>query len=421
MTAMVAGIAVATGCSVTWTPSDDGGGLPGNRTDPTNGGASYVGSAACAACHADVAARHALHGHARILSRIEGLPPAFPETASRVGVPAPPDGYDWTDVAYVIGGYTKKANFIDKFGFVIPSGSTDAPAQWNLAFPPTGSAAGFANVEGGASEPAEYAYDCFRCHVTGAAAGAEDTPPHQDNRPGILGTWAEAGVQCESCHGPGSRHFTADGQDVQVLPSAIFVSSQPSATCGSCHSRTDDAARLEGDEGFVASYQQYSELLASGGHASFGCATCHDPHVSVAYDRTNAFRNACTDCHADQNMGKHAGKVFTRGDYTEVLTCESCHMPFAGKSASSATAEVVGELGRMGDTRTHIFRIDSSSVTYTDMFTEDLAEVRTDAAGRAAVTLDFVCLRCHNGIGAFDIEPRFLTDIAANMHFISEP
>ena len=106
-------------------------------------------------------------------------------------------------------------------------------------------------------------------------------------------------------------------------------------------------------------------------------------------------RNTCTACHTDANMASHAGAVFTRGDYREELTCLSCHMPWAGRSNSSADVSIVGTAGRMGDVRSHIFRVDTDSVTYNDMLTPDGTQVRTDSAGCAGVSIDFVCLRCH--------------------------
>ncbi|MGB9626299.1 MAG: hypothetical protein ACPMAQ_15715, partial [Phycisphaerae bacterium] len=41
-----------------------------NTTDASNGGAAYLGSAACRACHPEVDARQSLHGHAHMLNRI---------------------------------------------------------------------------------------------------------------------------------------------------------------------------------------------------------------------------------------------------------------------------------------------------------------------------------------------------------------
>jgi hypothetical protein len=169
--------------------------------------------------------------------------------------------------------------------------------------------------------------------------------------------------------------------------------------CGQCHSRNDDPSVIQAEGGYIENYQQWPELLASGGHSSFGCTICHNPHASTAYDRDNGIRNDCRDCHFDQNMAFHSGRVYVRGDYIEELSCESCHMSYATRSATVAGADVVGDLGRMADTRTHIFRISTESVGYETFFTDDGTAVREDPEGQAAVTVDFVCLRCHNGIG----------------------
>ena len=62
-------------------------------------------------------------------------------------------------------------------------------------------------------------------------------------------------------------------------------------------------------------------------------------------------------------------------------------MPYA-----TLSAQPVGP--HKGDRRTHIFNIDTRNGV--SMFTEDGSEVKlTD--GKAAVTLDFVCQRCHQG------------------------
>lgn len=415
------------GCTLTVTPpatnenanANDNASEFDNSTDATNKGAEYVGSSACQQCHASIAAQHDVHGHGHKLTAVQGEPPTFPEEGTRAGVPNPPDGFAWADISYVIGGYTKKGRFIDNNGYILTTGLTGVSTQWNLDYPANGTVAGFVGYEPDAEAEKPYGYSCFYCHVTGAKTQDEDFPEFQENRPGFIGTWEEPGVQCEACHGPGGKHFQTVEGEVLIDTTAIYVSSTGVDTCGKCHTRGDDPNVIIAKGGFIQHHEQYPELMASGGHSSLTCTTCHSPHVSAVYDRDNAIRNACTDCHADQNMGKHEGKVFVRGDYTETLSCESCHMPFVTKSGSSATAEVVGDVGRMGDTRTHIFRIDSSSTSYTTMFNEDQTAVAKDAENRAAVTLDFVCYRCHNGIGTFSIEPEFITDIAANIHATS--
>lgn len=383
-----------------------------NTTDPTNGGARYLGSTSCRACHPTVDTQQSLHGHAHVLTRIEGLGPRFPEMADRADVPAPPDGFAWTDIPYVVGGYTRRANFIDADGYVLVTGLAGVPTQWNQALLADGSEPGFVDYEPERTERKPYGDTCFRCHTTGAQPQDEEDPAFQESRPGFLGTWQEAGVQCEACHGPGARHITnPDARDLFVDVSA--------AGCGRCHDRPfgNEGRTLAAQDGYIASRSQYAELRASGGHAEFACVTCHDPHVSVNYQRDSALRKTCEDCHPGVNMALHRGRTYERGDYTEPVTCISCHMPFASRSATAAGPEVVGESGRMADLRTHVFRVDTRMVDYTAMFTEDGSQVRKDAQERAAVTVDFVCLRCHNDKGnAFGFDVFTAGDIANLIH-----
>jgi len=387
-----------------------------NTTDPLNKGATYVGADACRACHPGIADQHTIHGHAHKLTPIQGGPPIFPEEGTRAGVPNPPEGFDWSQISYVIGGYTKKARFIDQDGYVLTTGVEGVPTQWNLSLPANGTTPGFVPYEPTAEAPKPYDFSCFACHTTGAKPQDEDFPEFQENRPGFIGTWEEPGIQCEACHGPGSKHIpNTSARDLFVGNSAD--------TCGKCHTRGGDSNVIIARDGYIQHHEQWPELLASGGHSQFECATCHEPHVSVGYDRQNAIRNECADCHADRNMAIHEGLVFVRGDYTEPVSCESCHMPFATRSAAAAGAAVVGDVGRMGDTRTHIFRINTSPSTHTSFFTADGSAVVKDEQGRAAVTLDFVCFRCHNGVG--NAEPisslRIASDVAAGIHQIVRP
>ena len=179
-------------------------------------------------------------------------------------------------------------------------------------------------------------------------------------------------------------------------------------------------------DGFVSHGAQGNELKASGGHASFSCMTCHDPHRSVFYDGENAIRNECIVCHTDQGMALHEGKVLrAESGYIEVLACQSCHMPFATKTGSENLLTVLDFDGeprgenqaRIADTRTHIFRINTDNVDYTAMFNSAGDQVLRDSQGRAAVTVDFVCQRCHNGTGnAFGLERDFASEIALGMH-----
>jgi len=401
-----------------------------NTTDATNGGASFIGSAACGACHPDIHGLTRTHGHTYALNRIDGTPPAYATEGTRAGVPDPPEGTTWQEISYVIGGYTKDALFVGTDGFILTDTVGGVPAQWNLAFPPNGTTAGFVPNAFDQPTPLPYELSCFRCHTVGAkrgqepfvrstrrAAARQKVPDpfslSQDNRPGILGTWAEPGVQCEACHGPGSNHIP------QPSARLLFVDSS-AQLCGPCHTAGPDPNVILAADGFIAANTQYAELLASGGHSTFSCGFCHDPHASAVYDRGDGIRNPCTVCHADHGLALHAGIVFERGDYREPLACESCHMPLATKTASAATAASVGDTGRMGDTRTHIFRIDVRPTELTAFFTADGKSVVKDADGRAAVPLGFVCFRCHNNAStsnnSFPLELELASEIATDMH-----
>ncbi len=395
-------------------PTDnDNGSLPvfNNTTDPTNGGAAYIKSAACNACHPDVADKMQFHAHAFALNPIQGSAPQYPDIATRAGVPNPPEGKTWADIAYVIAGYLHCAYFIDTSGFLMTTGVDGVDTKWVLDLPANGTSAHFEPFLPDQTEPKPYDFqECFRCHTTGPMPQDPTDPRSQDGRPGILGTWSEPGVQCEACHGPGSNHApNPQRRD-------IFVDPTP-ATCGRCHTAGDDPNMIVVTNGFMNSNTQRPQLLASGGHSRFNCTVCHDPHASVNYDRERGLRNECTNCHVDQNLAFHRGFTFVWDDYEEELGCESCHMPLAAKSTSEAPAEIVGEDPRIADVRAHIFRIDTENARYTSFVTEDGSAVRKDADGRAALTADYVCLRCHHGAGnVFALTPEGALRIIRNMH-----
>lgn len=415
---MLASGLVSVGCTRIDPPPTDNGGTTDfpNTTDPTNNGASFVGSAACGACHSGISEQHSLHGHAHQLNEIQGVSPEYPAPADRAGVPGPPVGYEWSDIAFVIGGHTRRANFVDLDGYVLTTGATDVATQWNLSFPANGNLASFVEYESEGPDPNPYDFSCFECHTTGPTPTDGGVVRHQENRPGIVGTWQEAGVQCEACHGPGSNHLpNPQARDLFVGNSAQY--------CAKCHSSGANPNIIPANGGFISRYGQYQELLASGGHADFSCVICHNPHSGTNYDRANAIRNECTSCHSDHDMAIHDGLTFVRGDYSEEVSCVSCHMPFATRSATSAGSDVVGSVGRIGDVRTHIFRINTDPVDYRSFFSADGTVVAQNADGLAAVTIDFVCFRCHNGIGnAGTIDSLELASgVADGMHSIVRP
>ncbi len=403
-------------------PDDGGANPPGysNISDKSNDGARYVGASACSACHADYAAVHRQHGHANSLSAGVGQPPLLSAAATDARVPSPPGGFEWTDIAYIVGGYLRRAIFVDHGGYLLTTGLTGTATQWLLDFGPNATTAAFDAYEPAADAPLPFDYSCFQCHTTGAQRQDPARPEFQDGRPGLAGTWSEDGVQCEACHGPGSQHFTIAGGQVQIRRDRIFVDLDGSQTCVGCHGGGLDESShtIQARGGYIEHFEQADELAASGYHARFACGVCHDPHTSTVYDRASAIRNQCRACHTDVTDAKHGGKVYVRASdgYSEPVTCESCHMPYASLGGGTAAPSVVGETARVADVRTHIFRINVAPLDYTAFFSDDGSQVRLDENGEAAVTVDFICLRCHNGNGLFDLTLPRAAEIAEFMH-----
>lgn len=362
-----------------------------NTTDPTNAGARYIGERACASCHTDVGARHEAHGHAFKLRPIQGVALDFPASNPVAGVPNPPSGRAWTDLRFMIGGFFKKARFIDASGHVMTDGTAGVNTQWNLAMPHVGLPPAFGAYEASRTTPLPYDFDCFQCHTTGPKNFADSGNQYQFGLPGMPGTWAESGIQCEACHGPGSNH--------PANPSArdLYVDVRAQA-CATCHRRGTDFNVVPASGGYIQHREQLQELLASGGHATLDCVMCHEPHTSTLTDPNKGIRKTCTECHPTRTMGIHTGATYTRLDgYSEVMNCQSCHMSFAVRNGRAAA---IGATGKAADERTHIVRINTTSATSAQaLFNMAGTAVQKDAQGRAAITVDFVCMRCHAGVG----------------------
>ncbi|MFN2189816.1 MAG: multiheme c-type cytochrome [Candidatus Promineifilaceae bacterium] len=315
----------------------------------------FVGSDACAQCHQEISATFIKSGHPYNLTKVEdGQPPEYPFTE----IPDPPEGYTWDDISYVIGGYNWKARFIDEDGFII-TGGEDATTQYNFYNSELDMGDDWVAYHAGEELP----YDCGACHTTGYSPDG-----NQDGMAGIVGSWAEAGVQCEECHGPGSAH-------IQHPMSYDMKLDRNSAACGNCHFR-GVPEEVDASDGFIQHHEQYEELFQSK-HAVIDCVLCHDPHVGVIQlrrtDAPETTRTQCEDCHykEEQNFNLE----FHPSD------CLECHMPKVTKSAF-ADPEIF-----TGDLRTHQMAIDPNQI---EQFTED------GTTALSQIGLNFACRHCHS-------------------------
>ena len=237
--------------------------------------AQFVGSQTCAECHQAYYDSFIASGHPWILNPVAD---AAPTIAGNRAIRTLPEGLEWANVAYVVGGFNWKANFVDKTGALV----TGETAQLNFANRLLQTDEQLVPYHPGEDLP----YDCGACHTTGYIAEG-----NQDGLIGLIGTWVEDGVGCENCHGPGSNHVNAPYQ----VSIAIVRDSE---ACGACHSRTE-VTTIEAHDGFIDHNQQYSELFSSQKRV-MECVDCHNPNQSTIYD-DGADKADCDTCHYEQD------------------------------------------------------------------------------------------------------------------------
>ncbi len=313
---------------------------------------------------------------------VDGQPPNYPFT----DIAEAPQGYSWADVSYVIGGYNWKARFLDLEGYIITGPDENATTEYVFANPTTGhdepSWSGYQAGEVG------LVYDCGACHTTGYS----NWPPgsHQDDVPGFVGTWAEEGVQCERCHGPGSAHVS-DPRGVRMWVD------RDAAQCGECHMR-DSAEAVNASEGFIQHHEQYEELFQSK-HLVIECVDCHDPHIGVVQLRragVQTTRTQCENCHFQQ--AKYQDSLI----HPAMVQCIDCHMPRVTMSATGDAATFTGDI------RTHLMAIDADQI---EQFSEDGAQALSQ------ISLNFACRHCHvEGGGALPKSDEELIEKATGYH-----
>ena len=159
-------------------------------------------------------------------------------------------------------------------------------------------------------------------------------------------TWAEKGVACEACHGPGSMHFHPPAGEARknfiVNPATLATPGQKISVCGRCHGQYTMNGEtvalnykagqdLTTTEGFKLDavdpgkpMEQMNELIGSQHYAhGVTCITCHTAHTAGtgAQQLRKPIIEQCESCHKDKTMAGHAPNAPAGS------TCATCHMP----------------------------------------------------------------------------------------------
>ena len=196
---------------------------------------------------------------------------------------------------------------------------------------------------------------CATCHQTGFDKGFDfPTRTYKSH-------WAELTVGCEACHGPGETHMawtkSKSGDDpYAALPMGPGHQAQELEVCGPCHSRREAFSQLQPHAGapfhdnyalalltpdlYFGDGQQRDEVFILGSFLQskmkakgVTCSNCHEPHGGGLVAEGNA---VCTQCHSP--AGNDSFPSLRKADFdspehhhhkpgSEAAQCVTCHMP----------------------------------------------------------------------------------------------
>ena len=340
--------------------------------------AQYVGDAACARCHAEVAQSYASHPMG------QSLMPASPEPMERLAADAgnpfqdptgeyrywleQKDGRLWHHedrmtqngevlfstvhpAAYAVGsGQHGRSYLIDRDGWLFLSPITWYPQQQTWALSP-----GYEKRNQHFTRP--ITTECLFCHTNFADHVSETVNRY---RPPIFRGHT---IGCERCHGPGQLHAVRHelGEKVSGTFDETIVNPKDlertlrDAVCQQCHLGGDVRIARRGRELydfrpglpwhlFAAVYvkaphlreqqkitghveQMHASRCWQASQGKLGCISCHDPHVSPPLDERPAFyRGRCLKCHETEAChGDDAARTATSPpDNCLSATCPRC-------------------------------------------------------------------------------------------------
>ncbi len=182
---------------------------------------------------------------------------------------------------------------------------------------------------------------CYSCHVS---RGQKNFDPEG---PRYRTAWQSLGVDCESCHGPGSRHAAKPARDNIVNPARLDAA-RSTMVCAQCHSSRDIYA-----DGFPAGADYYDSFMPV---MEYRLPAYQDPafwpdgrprwfaNDSVALWQSQCFlkgRATCITCHAGSHnpQPRADANAVCAGCHKAVVANLPAHTHHAPKSAGSSCVE----------------------------------------------------------------------------------
>lgn len=199
-------------------------------------------------------------------------------------------------------------------------------------------------------------HECLNCHVTGLDV-RYDRASHSWKT-----NFSDAGVACESCHGPGARHSETKAK-ADIVRANNLDRERSLALCGQCHGPREPIYPYLDPKGHFRPGDKYEEkfqplvivdgLQRSGEYFADGrpssssfeyqallqskcymqgnatCITCHtSPHAEHVANELKPAASpgdaTCRNCHANVFA---AGAQHTHHKTPQAQSCVACHMP----------------------------------------------------------------------------------------------
>lgn len=188
---------------------------------------------------------------------------------------------------------------------------------------------------------------CYSCHISQLSTNFDLATETYHT------TWREAGINCETCHGPAGEHIRIfrnlkegeEPEDIGLIVTSTFTQEQNNDACAPCHAKMSPItpSYMPGDKYFdnynittLEDRDFYPDGRSLGENytmtdwmmnpcvegGEIHCVTCH---TSSGRDRNKDNPDqGCLQCHNNRNedLEAHTGHPKEAG-----LTCLSCHMP----------------------------------------------------------------------------------------------
>jgi hypothetical protein len=351
----------------------------GHRPDPpspyknTRPGVEYVGDAACARCHVEIAEAFRGHPMGRSLAPIDasrdgggddwGHGPAFKAQGFEYSVERREGGVfhiearrdtrgriiaqNEAEVRFALGsGRQGVAFLIERDGFL-----SESPITWYVRERRWDLSPGYEVKNVHFDRPIQP--DCLFCHANRVEPVEGTINRYQ--RPVFRGH----AIGCERCHGPGALHVARPeavaGEAAAIVNPGDLEAPLREAVCEQCHllgeRRVLRAGRRSEDYRPGLPFHRFWSVFvrpeSSGGgrfvgqveqmHVSrcfresrgrLGCISCHDPHrLPPSDERVAYYRDRCLDCHAERGCSLPAAIRLARSRDDD---CTVCHMPRRG-------------------------------------------------------------------------------------------